>query len=74
MPGIVGGCLNNKTKWTHVKGFGCYSFQYSGCGGNDNKFESKNESLHFCMDITSLALSKEFKTQICMWSGFTTVC
>ena len=49
-PGVVGVCLQNQTKWTFVKKFGCYSFQYSGCGGNQNNFLNKQECVKICIE------------------------
>ena len=42
-----------------MKDFGCYSFLYSGCGGNKNNFGSKQKCLHECgAEISSRGLLK----------------
>eukprot|EP00091_Calanus_sinicus_P003373 TRINITY_DN13537_c0_g1_i1.p1 TRINITY_DN13537_c0_g1~~TRINITY_DN13537_c0_g1_i1.p1 ORF type:complete len:209 (-),score=32.43 TRINITY_DN13537_c0_g1_i1:156-758(-) len=46
--GVQGGCKFPVEKWTFVKDYGCYNFQWSGCGGNSNKFRSKEECLRTC--------------------------
>ena len=47
-PGISGECTSYYAKWTFVKSFGCYSFKYSGCGGNQNNFATKKDCDQMC--------------------------
>ena len=42
-----------------MKKFGCYSFQYSGCGGNGNSFETKNECSKLCIGKAAFNSSRE---------------
>eukprot|EP00091_Calanus_sinicus_P022660 TRINITY_DN7290_c0_g1_i1.p1 TRINITY_DN7290_c0_g1~~TRINITY_DN7290_c0_g1_i1.p1 ORF type:complete len:134 (-),score=20.62 TRINITY_DN7290_c0_g1_i1:245-646(-) len=45
--GFVGDCKGELDRWTYVQQWGCYLFQYGGCGGNQNSFMTKAE----CQDV-----------------------
>ena len=45
---MVGDCSNQEPRWTNVPMFGCYMFQYSGCGGNGNNFYNKKKCQESC--------------------------
>ena len=57
---LLEGVSKTKKKWTFVKKFGCYSFQYSGCGGNQNNFHNKQECLNICEEDISPASESTF--------------
>ena len=44
-----GTCYAHLTSWTFDERFGlCYQFAYGGCGGNRNRFTTKQECQHVC--------------------------
>lgn len=48
-PMVVGTCTTWISKWYYdSKKEQCEVFQYTGCGGNDNKFDSKAECEYHC--------------------------
>merc|ERR1712179_140108 len=47
-PGVDGLCLAAKPRWTFSEEKGCYKFIYGGCGGNSNRFISKEDCLRKC--------------------------
>ena len=53
-PGVRGDCADDQSRWTNVNRFGCYVFQYSGCGGNGNNFQTENECLQSCKSIINV--------------------
>ncbi|KAL3985162.1 Kunitz/Bovine pancreatic trypsin inhibitor domain family protein [Acanthocheilonema viteae] len=49
LPFEVGSCQNNQQRWYFDKSAGyCTKFMYSGCGGNQNRFFSEDECMHYC--------------------------
>lgn len=44
---LEGGCASRLSAWGWV-GNGCQQFVFTGCGGNDNRFESAAECERFC--------------------------
>uniref|UniRef100_A0A3P9LQI9 Serine peptidase inhibitor, Kunitz type 1 a n=1 Tax=Oryzias latipes TaxID=8090 RepID=A0A3P9LQI9_ORYLA len=49
----TGTCRESSTKWYYDPyQEDCFSFNYSGCGGNENKFETKNYCQSFCRGVT----------------------
>ncbi len=48
-PADSGPCRARMTKWAYDVGKRkCFSFVYGGCGGNSNRYESREECLHKC--------------------------
>ncbi|KAJ8924359.1 hypothetical protein NQ315_007155 [Exocentrus adspersus] len=46
-----GPCNNLTEKWTYSQDYGnCVRFWYGGCGGNDNRFESKEACSDICIN------------------------
>ena len=48
MPGVKGPCKSKFKRWTFMEKWGCYSFQWGGCGGNSNTFCTKKDCLRRC--------------------------
>ena len=49
LPQDPGDCKSFVQKWYYNKKTrSCQIFEYGGCGGNDNKFNSENECLQAC--------------------------
>ncbi|CAI9744379.1 papilin isoform X2 [Octopus vulgaris] len=60
----VGSCTDIMYKWYYNMGEGrCKKFLYSGCGGNNNRYESKEECEKICQPKDMCSLPKE--TGIC---------
>uniref|UniRef100_A0A8C7YLS8 Serine peptidase inhibitor, Kunitz type 1 a n=1 Tax=Oryzias sinensis TaxID=183150 RepID=A0A8C7YLS8_9TELE len=50
----TGTCRESSTKWYYDPyQEDCFPFNYSGCGGNENKFDTKNYCQSFCRGVTS---------------------
>ena len=49
-----------------MKKFGCYSFQYSGCGGNGNNFETEHECSKLCMGKAAFNSTSELNDKQAM--------
>ena len=48
-PKDSGTCLSHRQKWYYDRSDGyCKRFDYSGCGGNDNRFESEPACREAC--------------------------
>ncbi|RVE57071.1 hypothetical protein OJAV_G00212720 [Oryzias javanicus] len=49
----TGTCRDSYRKWYYDHYLqDCYPFNYSGCGGNENKFVSKDDCQYFCSGVT----------------------
>ena len=48
-PGVVGYCEAIVPRWTFSMDMGCYLFQYGGCGGNSNNWDTKEECEQECI-------------------------
>eukprot|EP00091_Calanus_sinicus_P007853 TRINITY_DN19156_c0_g1_i1.p1 TRINITY_DN19156_c0_g1~~TRINITY_DN19156_c0_g1_i1.p1 ORF type:complete len:115 (-),score=18.20 TRINITY_DN19156_c0_g1_i1:17-361(-) len=57
--GVSGYCSENQPRWTNVEGFGCFVFQYSGCGGNANNFMTEKKCLQHCKSNLSFVSESE---------------
>ena len=44
--------------------FGCYSFQYGGCGGNQNRFQSEDDCFKFCSGNDPPGSESKLKTKM----------
>lgn len=50
-----GSCSEQTRRWYFNRGYGiCTEFAYSGCDGNDNNFETKEECQNLCHDAVNL--------------------
>lgn len=65
-PPDTGHCRNSVTKWYYRPGKqDCFRFNYGGCAGNDNRFESKDLCMTTCRGVTGmLLLGKKKKISI----------
>ncbi|XP_047994782.1 papilin-like isoform X6 [Leguminivora glycinivorella] len=55
-PTVAGGCSGHEERWTYSAAKQCVPFVYTGCGGNDNNFPSKEFCEIICapQDVCSL--------------------
>ena len=65
MPAEKGDCARRQRRWAYDKRAGrCQPFEYGGCGGNDNNFETLRECLSSCR---GMALAKaEDVPEVCL--------
>lgn len=52
-PPLTGGCRHSNTKWYYNPVIqDCARFNFGGCGGNDNRFDSKENCMTMCRGVT----------------------
>lgn len=50
-----GSCSESQIKWFYNSQDGiCKQFRYSGCGGNGNRFELRNDCEYACSDVQGI--------------------
>ena len=49
--GWWGSCKALLFRWTFTEERGCYQFNYRGCGGNQNNFETKLQCEEICVNV-----------------------
>lgn len=59
MPLEAGPCTEHTNKWFYDSSDGfCKEFQYGGCDGNQNQYESREECEHKCGNVQGEELNK----------------
>ena len=65
LPAVRGRCSNPVTKWHFdSESNSCRRFEYGGCVGNDNNFDTERDCQQFCLsDATELGMYEKFSHQ-----------
>ena len=63
LPAVRGRCSNPVTKWHFdSESNSCRQFEYGGCVGNDNNFDTERDCQQFCLsDATELGMYEKNK-------------